>query len=211
MLRFKRLFSTAIFILLISVAFSQSIEITPVIGYQFGATVDAYRQSTQTYGEVRFVPDMNYGAAINVGLPLRGTRIEFMWTRQDTKAQWRALITEEIDDVVVEYFMLSGWKEVEYGQLVPFGGFTVGAVNVAAQSSNDAETRMAVGLGGGLKYFVSDKVGIRAHARFLMPVQWFSGGFTIGTGGAGVGVGASSTIFSGDVGGGLVIRLGQSE
>jgi hypothetical protein len=189
---------------------AQNYEITPIVGYQFGARVSAYNSSTQTSGDIRFVPSLNYGAAINVGIPTNNMRIEFMWTRQDTKAEWITFTTEEIDDVAVEYFMISGYREQTFDALELFGGITLGAVNVAAQSSGESQARFTVGFGGGVKYMISPAVGIRVHSRLLMPVQWFSGGFTIGTGGAGVGVGASSTIISGDVGGGIVIRLGDT-
>lgn len=188
---------------------AQTVEITPIVGYQFGLKANAIRNGVA--GNIRIVPAMNYGAAINVGIPAADTRIEFMWTRQDSRAEWQAFTSEVLEDVAVEYFMLSGLREMEFGALTPFGGLSVGAVNFAGQTSGETGTRMAVGFQGGAKYMITDNIGLRAHVRFLMPVQWFSAGFTIGTGGAGAGVGASSTIFSGDVGGGLVIRLGQTE
>ena len=192
---------------------AQNIEVSPIVGYQFGMKAKSiYRPSTNQFGDLRIVPDMNYGAALGVKLPLKGVRLEFMWTRQDSEITYKpynSFETENLGDIAVEYFMLSGWKELEMDQLGPFAGFTIGGVNFAPQAVGSQQAfKMAVGLGGGIKYFFTENVGIRAQVRMLVPVEWFGLGFTIGTGGSGAGATVSSTIISGDVGGGLVFRFG---
>ena len=59
----------------------------------------------------------------------------------------------------------------------------------------------------------TDKIGIRAQGRFLIPITFSGAGMYcgIGTGGSGCSIGTSGwgTILQGDISGGLVIRLGQ--
>ena len=69
-------------------------------------------------------------------------------------------------------------------------------------------TKFTVGLKGGLKFFISDRIGLFARARLLLPVQWAGGGVWFG-GGSGVSLNVGSSIVTGDVGGGIIISLGS--
>ena len=55
----------------------------------------------------------------------------------------------------------------------------------------------------------SDHIGLDMHIRALAPISYGGVGIGIGTGGISSGVYAGSTFISGDVGAGLVIRLGN--
>ena len=63
--------------------------------------------------------------------------------------------------------------------------------------------------GGGGKFDLSEKLGIRLQARVLVPMVLSGGGLWVGTGGASVGVGAWAPIVSFDFTAGIYIKLGK--
>ncbi|MCK7528585.1 MAG: hypothetical protein MZV64_69045 [Ignavibacteriales bacterium] len=65
------------------------------------------------------------------------------------------------------------------------------------------EWRFSIALGGGVKVYLSDKVGLRFQGRLLIPMQFEGGSVYVGTGGAGVAVGAYTAFVQGDFSGGL--------
>jgi hypothetical protein len=61
----------------------------------------------------------------------------------------------------------------------------------------------------GLKYFFSDRIGIRIQARLLLPMIFNGGGFYFGYGSGGAYVSSTTPIVQGDFTGGLIIALGE--
>jgi hypothetical protein len=55
---------------------------------------------------------------------------------------------------------------------------------------------------------LSDKVGIMARGRLLMPMTFGSAGFYVGTGGSGLSLNSWVAPFQGDFNGGLVFKIG---
>jgi len=64
-------------------------------------------------------------------------------------------------------------------------------------------------LGGGVKIWLSDRIGIRAQGRLLLPMMWAGAGLSVGTGGTGFSLGAGTAMVQGDFTGGLIIALGD--
>ena len=73
---------------------------------------------------------------------------------------------------------------------MPFGNVIIGLANFKGKEGQKQSTNMfTFGVGGGIKYFLSDAIGLRLQARLIFPMQ-FSGvglGCGIGTGGGGCG------------------------
>ena len=99
-----------------------------------------------------------------------------------------------------------------HGKIKPYGVFLLG---ISAHSPQNAKYNnkisFAFALGGGVKIFITDNIGIRLQGRLLAPL-YLSGvglGCGIGTGGAscGGGVGLSSTLLQGDFNAGLILVL----
>jgi hypothetical protein len=96
----------------------------------------------------------------------------------------------------------------------PYGTFTLGASWIHPKETNaQDEWLFSVTAGVGLKYFFTERVGIRLQARLILPMVFSGAGFYFGfgTGGASSGVGVSSTVplVQGDFTGGLIIALGK--
>ena len=187
-------------------AFSQ-FEITPYTGFMFGGRGYGY------YVDVNIADGQNFGIMGDITL-FPGVQAELMYNRMVSRATaWDYRENEqERFDLASEYFLVGGLRELNYGQIRPYGVFLIG---IAAHSPQvvqyNNKISFAMGLGGGVKIFVTDNIGIRLQGRLLAPL-YLSGiglGCGIGTGGAGCGggVGLSSTLLQGDFNGGLILVL----
>ena len=115
------------------------------------------------------------------------------------------------------YFLLGGVRYLSDGQIQPYGSFNIGLAyyNITnvddyyQQYSQQDMVRFAFGFGLGAKVMITDKIGIDLHVRALAPITWGGVGVGVGSGGTSAGVYAGSSFLSGDVGGGLIIRLGE--
>jgi hypothetical protein len=117
--------------------------------------------------------------------------------------------------VTTQYLQLGGVTTFDQGTVEPFlaGGlglawFSPGSVEVTGGGMTiqpqDAWL-FAFHLGGGMKWWISEVIGLRFEARFLMPVLFSSGTFLSGPNGAALKVNAGIPILQGDVTVGLAI------
>ena len=186
--------------------FGQNLEIVPYMSYHWGGKLKFYE------GDIRFQSSENYGIALNYSLP-GGTILQLEYMGQSTALDVR--LYDELGSDYRSYPVNMNWIQVgglqgfDFYPLVPFAGMTLGAVNFNPRTNELQDSwKFAVTGQLGLKYFLSERIGIRIHARLLMPIQWAGFGVSIGTGGVGAGINAGSYIFQGDIGGGLVFNLG---
>ena len=116
--------------------------------------------------------------------------------------------------VTTQYLQLGGLTTFDQGALEPF---LAGGLGVAWFSPSDVQAEggvtiqpqdawlFAFHLGGGVKWWLSEKIGLRFQARFLLPVLFSSGTFLSGPNGAALQVNAGIPIVQGDVSLGLAI------
>ncbi len=151
----------------------------------------------------------NYGLRGGVS-PNDAMVIEFEWNHTDTRLHWYEVIGQRNrqEDVSMNYYMLGFNMQKSEGPAIPYGLFNIGVLNVKGQSRNFSENWFTVGLGGGLKYYVSDRIGIRLQARLLLPMQFAGIGFGCGGGGCGSGVSTYTNTVQGDFTGGIILKLG---
>jgi hypothetical protein len=209
----KFLLSTIV--LFAAVTFSKAqIQVTAYTGYQFGSSTNVYGWNTQ--GRFKIKAGQDFGGMLSFEVR-PGTQAEFSYTFMGTYAtiERGGFPANTLGDVDVHYYQIGGVQETTVGENVDlFGTLTVGGTTFSPKTdyvtiddrrySVNSKTYFSVGVGGGVKLWLSDVIGIRLQARMLMPVTW--GGFYFGTGGGGATVGSS--IISGDVGGGLVFKIG---
>lgn len=187
---------------------SQSIEITPYIGYTFGGKVYA------KYGELKVQSSESYGGTIGIVMPTN-TSVQFEYFRQPTVGVYRDYFRpaeyNQTADLNIDWYQLGFFKQVPVSESVnPYGGISLGATNFILKSTPTSydEWSFSIALQAGAKLYLSDRVGLRLHARLLMPIQWGGFGFYAGTGGSGATASAGTYFIQGDVGAGLIIRLG---
>ncbi len=209
-MRLRTAFASVAMALVVSVglrAGDGNIELTPQVGYLFGARAYSYNYA----GEFYFDPNIWYGAsldfAVNPGLELElsGTYSKTSVTLQNYSS---VIPDSKLFDVTSLYITIGALHEQRKGKLRPYIG---GAVGVAVFTPDnvlyETLTRMAIEFKGGLKADVSEKIGIRLQARLLAPLSFAGLGFWCGSGGCSSGVSAGSTFAQFELSGGLYFVL----
>jgi len=183
------------------------IELTPISGYSLNGHVNLYR--------AKFKMDnaAHYGGIISVEVA-PGLLGEFSYTRSKTTAKYDDFLTGDRTnyDMAIDYFQLGGVKELKKGPVVPFGMASLGITwfNMTTHGVSD-HVSFSAALGGGIKFFFNDRIGIRMQGRLLLPMYFSGGGLFlgIGSGGPSAGVGISTGVLTvqGDFSGGLIVRF----
>lgn len=153
----------------------------------------------------------NYGVRGGVS-PGDDMLIEFEWNHTETTIHGTDYISGDMyrEDIKMNYYLLGFNREVSDGPAIPFGLVNVGVLNVKGVENGSwiNENFFTVGLGGGLKYYFTDNVGIRLQARIFLPMQYGGVGFGCGTGGCGSGVSGYTSTIQGDFTGGIILKIG---
>jgi len=197
------------FTLVYEVSNAQYVDIMPYYGYQFAAHVDAYYFNSAA--RFRIKPAANYGLELDVVIPHNDISITASFTNTSTYVTYQENFQaeEKLFDATQQYWMFGVSREIDADQIRPFFGVILGWTTVNPDDVTLQNlTKFTVGLRGGVKYFISDRIGIFARARLLLPVQWAGAGVWFGSG-SGVSLSAGTSIITGDVGGGIIISLGE--
>lgn len=184
-------------------AHAQKIEITPQYGYQVGTKYNYYG------GYLKLHDSDQYGLTFGVNASDDIT-LEFMWAQQNSKVSIKDVQFSpretELTDVVVNHYQIGAIHMFGYSDARPFAGLSAGWSTFSPDAKlYNGTTTFTLGISGGLKYFFSDRIGLRIQSQLLMPVSW--GGVYFGSGGAGVSAGGS--ILQLNFSGGLIIGLGN--
>lgn len=213
MKHFKKFIIGSILVLSYSVSNAQYVDILPYYGYQFASNVDVWYGTTA--GRLHINPAGNYGVGLDLVLPYNDISISFSFTNSKTSLTFTQNFqpSEDLFDASQQYYMFGINKEIDRDKIRPFGGLILGWTTLNPDDpdlpNRSNVTKFTVGLRGGVKFFISDRVGLFARVRMLLPVQWAGGGIWFGGGGSGTTLSVGSSIISGDVGGGLIISLGS--
>jgi opacity protein-like surface antigen len=157
---------TAALSLMLSVAPAQAgeqkayntFEITPFAGWMAGGSFE-----DPSNGEDRDVEeDVGYGLFFNIVADVPERQYEFFYTKQSSAVEGAVPI-----DMDFEYLHLGG--TVAYPQsshVIPYFGMTVGAARFSPDAAGlDDETKLSFTVGGGMKFPITDHIGIRFDAR----------------------------------------------
>lgn len=163
----SRLFPTAILalLLLFPLAAVAAVEITPMAGYRFGGNLedqDGVNVDLESGASGAIAIDFDYE---------RNSQIELFWSRQKSTIGDNPGFPRF--DLDIDYFHLGGTvlfpDEFDF---VPYGAGGVGVTVFTPDSPGfDTETRFSVSVGGGIKYFPFEHVGLRLEGRGY--VTWF--------------------------------------
>jgi hypothetical protein len=190
-------------IVLTNMTWAQKVEITPQYGYQVGAKYNYYG------GYVKLKGSDQYGLTFGINATDEIT-VEFMWAQQNSKVSVQDFQfyprETELTDVVVNHYQIGAVHMFGYSEARPFVGLSAGWSTFDPDMNiYNGTTTFTLGVSGGLKYFFTDRIGIRIQSQLLMPVSW--GGVYVGGGGTGVTAGGS--ILQLNFSGGLIIGLGN--
>lgn len=204
----KLLFAFLLFSALATGVNAQSVEITPITGYTFPAGFNVGG------GRAQLEDGQNWGG--NLGFsPNSFVEIELSYSYMATRA-WTRRIPGTSSDVntntQIHYAMIGANRLFPVSEKATF--FTGGKLGTGTLAFPNRDfrnqTRFSVGFQGGVKYYASERIGIRAQANLMFPIissgasLWWSPG-----GGTSVGVTGWSPIVQFGFTGGLIVRLQQ--
>ena len=187
------------------------VELTPFGGYLLGGSIKFYE------GKIKIEDNASYGGMLAVEVS-KGQFVELSYTRMDSKADWHPYSTYNIQypektvDIGMNYLQIGSLNEFHLSNeaIRPYGTATIGTSWVHPKSENTSDQWLfTVTLGAGLKYFFSERIGIRLQASMLLPLVYNGTYFYFGMGGSGVGVSATAPIVQGNFTGGLIFVLGK--
>ncbi len=182
----------------------QGIEISAYSGWMLGGKVNLYN------GKLQIDDGNNWGFTLSYNVA-PGMHAEFMYNRLVSD-----LIVREYGDppyvateIATQYFQLGAVRELMYdGAIRPFGTGGLGVAIFSDRIGYESDVwRMSFSLGGGIKIFPVERIGIRLQARMLVPMYFNGIWMGIGTGGSSGGVSASSSIVQGDFTAGLILAF----
>jgi len=209
---FYKNLSLYFFTLLALVIFSSDVfaqvEIFGFGGYEVASDVQV------TQGQLNIYSNPNYGAGISFEVE-RGVQTEVFWIGQQTPMELKRYngLTEPLFDVGIHYFQVGAiyeFRQTKAQKAFPFTSFSLGATLFSPiDSEYSEEWRFSITFGGGGKFYLSDKVGIRLQARMLIPLNFSGAGMWCGSCGCSVGVGSWATLLQADFTGGIFVRLGK--
>jgi hypothetical protein len=189
----------------------RTIEVTPWGGLFWSTGVST------SVGTLSFDPGPDAGVAL--GFQVDGkSQVEVLYLFARPRARftsWNPFYASSPSfGVSTQYLQLGGLTTFSQGKLEPF---ISGGLGLAWFSPSDVQVDGAVtlqpqdtwlfafNLGGGVKWWISEAIGLRFQARFLMPVFFNSGTFLSGPNGASLRVNGGIPIVQGDLTLGLAI------
>lgn len=187
--------------------FDHKVEVHGFGGYVWSSSAPIVLNATP--GDIDLDSSPWWGIALDINLPVPGTQLELLYTRQDTDLTFKsALRKETLGKIASEYWHIGGvYTRFAKGDIYPFTSFTLGTTRyILKDSSADDTWKFSVTLGLGVKAYVSERIGIRAQARLPWTFLNTGAGLGIGTGGVSVGVGGSGIVGI-DLSGGLFLML----
>jgi opacity protein-like surface antigen len=190
---------------------AQTLEIHGFYGYQLNGKAKLYD------GEFRMQNAPNYGGKLAVGLSTT-TFIELSYMRSDAEgylAPYNVSIGPgETYQYNSNYITVGGLQEVDLGKIRPFGTIGMGTVIWSTKELSGNKWQFQFSLGAGVKFWLSDRIGLRVQGSMMMPLVYNGAGFGcgIGTGGSGCGGGLYTRItpFQGEFSGGIILKLGNN-
>jgi hypothetical protein len=144
--------------------------ITPIIGFRssMSFTVQPAVQGTNS----RYVIDSGPSYGFSLGLRVREDNIaEFRWSRQDSYAQIQdAGVAPFRTRLTLNEFHCDFSQEYGLGHRAPWARpFIMGSVGatVVSNGANAGSTHFFVGVGGGIKFFMTQHLAFRMQAEWL--------------------------------------------
>lgn len=200
--------------LLIAILFTQPLQLTAQTfdlfgfsGYTFGHRFDI------SGGRARISDGHTYGGSLSY-IVNELYAFELLYSRQNGRASARSVTSGiDVDEEVSVNYILAGSKRMHKisEKARVFGGLKLGVVIFdPVKDSFDPITRFAAGISGGIKYFLTDKAGIRLQSGLNFPITnigaslWWSSG-----GGTSVGVSSYTPIVQFSFTGGVFYRISK--
>lgn len=146
-------------------AVAADLELTPFVGYQLGGTFesdDDYNDDFDLFDDVDIEESESYGLILDIGVS-KNAQIEVFYSRQDSAFEESGFLGATLGDVEIEYFHVGFLWQWGAGQVKPFVVASGGGTRFTLPG--DSDTRPSAAIGGGVKVFFNDHVGLRLDGR----------------------------------------------
>jgi opacity protein-like surface antigen len=154
------LFSALLIGLLAGTVRAADFEFVPFLGYRFGGGLEDL--DTQQTNEFNEGADWGIILGRTAG---ENRRYELLYSQQETRL---ADTTDPNNafDMKVHYLHLGGTVDISRNQFIPYVSGGLGVMHLHPSGSGlDDETRFSLSLGGGLKWYPTDSLGLRFEVR----------------------------------------------
>ncbi|MDA8016194.1 MAG: porin family protein [Thermoanaerobaculia bacterium] len=150
----------------------KSFELTPFASYYFEGEIGSEHDFGFSFDDV----DVEAGEGAGILAAFRVNRhwqVELMYSQQETEFEFRRFRFNGPDfrdsvEVDLEYFHVGVAYTWALGQIEPFVDVTIGTTNISPKGPGiDEADEFSVGVGGGVKVFVSEHLGFRFQGRIL--------------------------------------------
>jgi len=146
-------------------AIAGDFEITPFAGYTWGGQFsDAVTGTTLKVKETA-----NYGVMVDIKQDEQ-SQIELYFSHQATQLQTdNGLFTgNPLFNLDIDYYHVGGTYGADSGKARPYLVGTLGVTHMVPQGPGlDALTKFSLSLGGGVKLFATERVGLRLEGRWF--------------------------------------------
>lgn len=184
---------------------AQKIELTPFSGYTFNSSFDIRG------GKANLSDGISNGLIIGINLS-ENIDFEMLYNRHETRASaYSYLLDNRPNSEAVATYALIGLNRI--GVITPdllsyFGGLKVGVAALTSKENKfDDVIKFGLSFGGGIKYHLSDRLGVRLGANLYMPVVGAGAGLWFSGNGASASVSTYSPLVQFNLQGGLIIKF----
>jgi opacity protein-like surface antigen len=139
---------------------SDGLEFVPFLGYRFGGSFD-----NDVTGQTTDVEDNgSWGFSLST-VASTTTRYEFIYSHQNSR------LTDKVNpadtfDLKIHYLQLGGTVDVSHDRIIPFFSGGIGMAHMTpGRTGLSNETHLSLSLGGGLKWYPTERLGIRFEMR----------------------------------------------
>jgi len=146
--------------------YGDTIEITPFYGYRFGGEFED--ADTGEHLNIRDSPC--WGGILDIYVS-KVTQLEFYYSRQETelKSDQGLFASTTLFDLDVDYYHIGGTVILPDGPWQPFVLGTLGATHMDPDAPDtNSLTRFSLGLGGGVRFFPTEHLGLYLAGRGLL-------------------------------------------
>lgn len=138
-------------------AYAQDYEITPYIGWRTSSSLE----DAETGETIDLKETDSFGIILSMKKN-QDTNYDFLFSRQNTELK-SSTVTESLR---IDYYHLGGTIFYDYDKLHPFVSGGLGATHISpANDAFSSETKFSLSVGGGLKFPLTQNVGLRLEAR----------------------------------------------
>ena len=145
-----------------SILAEENIEISPFVGYRFGGEFE----EAETEARLDIDDTRIKGLLVNVDYEAN-TQLEFLYSRQSSRLKSGETVAENVlFDLEIEYFHIGGTYLWPGENIRPFVASGLGLTHFNPDFSGaDSTTRFSLNIGGGVKWFPNNHLGLRFDAR----------------------------------------------